>query len=441
MALDVSYAIGLEPKDAVTYLRSMGVGVASNWQEAAALAKQHAFAISGLTQVSVTSDIHAALVRGMAKGQTPEQFADGLQAQLKAAGWWGKSARQGKGAVDPATGEIAPDGRGLTHSRLKFIYREHMANAYEAAKESYAKAAGATRWQYSAILDSRTRPAHRAMHGKIFRMDDAGAAALKPRNGFGCRCTSIYYWDDAEELAATPKAETRTAEVPAADGTQRTVMELVDKSLPGGVFRPDIGFDAPPSAAWKQALSAYALDKSGGMPPALGALAAYRHLQREGVVDDLTDAWQRFAAPMMPQSATDVIRPRGSIFYVGALFPDVAAALLASSVPLRTAAISMLDGAVAHALRTAKASPLPREWLLNLPRHLFDGPSVVTLDRGRLVLWFDLPERAGKLVVSINQSVKVAGSKRLENVIETGSVMNLDTAADVLAKAQVVWRR
>ena len=66
---------------------------------------------------------------------------------------------------------------------------------------------------------------------------------------------------------------------------------------------------------------------------------------------------------------------------------------------------------------------------------------IAELDRGRLVLWFDLPEGAGKLVVSLNQNVKVAGSKRLENVIETGAVLNLDTAADVLAKAQVVWRR
>lgn len=441
MALDVSYAIGLEPKEAVTYLRSMGVAVAHDWRQAAALAKQHAFAISGLTQLSVTAEIHAALVQGMAKGQTPAQFADGLEAKLKAAGWWGKNARVGKGRTDPQTGEILPDGKGLTHSRLTFIYREHMANAYEAAKESVARAAGATRWQYSAILDSRTRPGHRAMHGKIFRMDDAGAAALKPRNGFRCRCTSIYYFDQPEKLAATPEADTRTVEVPAADGTRHTVTELVDPSLPGGVFRPDIGFDAPPSAAWKRALSAYALDKSGGMPPALGALAAYRHLQREGVVDDLTDAWQRFAAPLMPRSPTDVIRPRGDIFYVGALFPDVVAALQVHQVPLQTAAISMLDGAVAHAMRTAKAAPLPREWLLDLPRHLFDGPSVVTLDRGRLVLWFDLPERSGKLVVSINRSIKVAGSKRLENVIETGAVLNLDTAADVLAKAQVVWRR
>lgn len=441
MALDVSYAIGLEPKDAVTYLRSMGVDVANNWQEAAALAKRHAFAISGLTQVGVTADIHAALVRGMAQGQTPAQFADGLEARLKAAGWWGKNARQGKGAVDQATGEIAPDGKGLTHSRLKFIYREHAANAYEAGKESFAIAARATRWQYSAILDSRTRPAHRAMHGKIFRVDDAAAAAFKPRNGFGCRCTSIYYFDQPEELAATPKADTRTVEVLAADGTRHTVTELVAPGLPGGAFRPDIGFDAPPSAAWKQALSAYALDKSGGMPPALGALAAYRHLQREGVVDDLTDAWQQFAAPMMPRSPTDVIRPRGDIFYVGALFPDAVAALQASQVPLHTAAISMLDSAVAHAMRTAKAAPLPREWLLALPRHLFDGPSVITLDRGRLVLWFDLPARAGKLVVSINRNVKVAGSKRLENVIETGATLNPETAADVLAKAQVVWRR
>ncbi len=435
----MGFAIGLEPKAAVSYLRSMGVAVASDWRSAEAAARQHAIAISGVTQLSVTRDIHAGLIKAMAKGQSAAQFVDELQPKLKAAGWWGKNARLGKGAVDATTGEIAADGKGLTHSRLKFIYREHMASAYAAAKETQAVASGATRWQYSAILDSRTRPAHRALHGRIFRMDDAGANAVKPRNGFGCRCNSIYYYDDPSSIPATPLAQTRKVNVPAPGGGERSVTELIDKSLPDGRFRPDPGFDQAPGADWQRALSRTALDKASELPPELGALAAYRHLQRPAVVDELTQAWQSFAKPMIPRSAADVIKPRGELFYVGALFPDVTAAAQANGVVLQTAVISILDRQVAHMLRTAKKAPLPEDWLMGLPAHLFEGPRTVTLDRGRLVLWFDLPGQAGKLALSLNETVKLAAGRRVENLIESGGVLDEITSRDVLAKARVIW--
>jgi SPP1 gp7 family putative phage head morphogenesis protein len=437
--LDIGHAIGLEPTEAVKYLRSMGVSVASNWREAEAAARNHSLAISGVTQIGVTADIHAALVQAMAKGQTADQFIAGLKPKLESAGWLGGNARAPGGKVDAKTGEITLDGRG--YSRLKFIYGEHMANAYAAAKDGYARSNGATRWQYSAVLDSRTRPMHRAMHGKMFRMDDAGAEAFKARNGFRCRCTNIYFWDTPEQAAQTPSVQTREVQVPQRGGAERSVLELVDDKLPGGVFRPDVGFDQPPGAAWQRAVSNYALDKAGDLPPALGALASYRQLQRPGVLEDLTRAWGQFAEPMIPKSASDVIHARGELFVLGALFPDVVAAVQARGITLQTAALSILDSKVAHMLRTAKAAPLPRDWVLDLPRHLFDGPSIVILERERLVLWFDLPGQAGKLAVSVNGNVKVAGAKRKENLIESGGVMSLTTAADVLTKATVVWRK
>lgn len=43
-------------------------------------------------------------------------------------------------------------------------------------------------WKYSATMDSRTRPDHAALHGKIFRTGDF---TFFPPIGFRCRCTAI----------------------------------------------------------------------------------------------------------------------------------------------------------------------------------------------------------------------------------------------------------
>jgi hypothetical protein len=43
-------------------------------------------------------------------------------------------------------------------------------------------------WKYSATMDSKTRPDHARLHGKIFRMGDF---QFYPPLGFRCRCTAI----------------------------------------------------------------------------------------------------------------------------------------------------------------------------------------------------------------------------------------------------------
>jgi len=43
-------------------------------------------------------------------------------------------------------------------------------------------------WRYSAVNDSRTRPSHAALHGKVFRTGDY---KFYPPCGYQCRCTAI----------------------------------------------------------------------------------------------------------------------------------------------------------------------------------------------------------------------------------------------------------
>jgi len=46
-------------------------------------------------------------------------------------------------------------------------------------------------WQYEAVMDGRTRPAHAAMNGKVLPADSPFWKRNFPPNGFNCRCTVV----------------------------------------------------------------------------------------------------------------------------------------------------------------------------------------------------------------------------------------------------------
>ena len=68
-----------------------------------------------------------------------------------------------------------------------------MQSAYSAARYQRLRDNVDNRpyWQYSAVGDARTRPAHLALSGKIYRYDDPFWTTFYPPNGFNCRCTVI----------------------------------------------------------------------------------------------------------------------------------------------------------------------------------------------------------------------------------------------------------
>ena len=65
-------------------------------------------------------------------------------------------------------------------------------------------------WEYSAILDQRTRPSHRALDGKIFLATDS---QFWPPLGFRCRCTVILISKAAALRKGIKKPDTITPEM------------------------------------------------------------------------------------------------------------------------------------------------------------------------------------------------------------------------------------
>lgn len=253
----VKQAIGLPPGDAIAFLRDKGATVTGSWTEWLDGEHARAFTVANVAKLDVVTDIHNSLLDALKEGKTLEAWKRELIPTLQAKGWWRRDASaeqlQQAGRVNPATGEIA---KGLTPARLNTIYRTNMQSAYMAGRYQQMVSQARLRpyWQYVAVLDSRTRPAHRAMNGRVFRFDDPGWRSFYPPCGFNCRCRVRNYNQREVERKGLSVESTagqlRDVQVPLRNGTHATVTRFTAAGMPPpGHFQPDAGFSNNPGAS------------------------------------------------------------------------------------------------------------------------------------------------------------------------------------------------
>ncbi|MDG6274139.1 phage minor head protein [Glaesserella parasuis] len=190
-----SFLLGLEPKEAIEYLHQKKLLASKVFKKElydSALAR--ATTISKLTDLDITRDIYGSMEKARREGKSFNEWKKTLIGDLERKGWvYGHDKAisrgiDGKLLADPKTGEHFG-----TPRRLNTIYRTNMQQAYSAARyQRYMdNVDNRPYWQYSAVGDKRTRPAHQALNGKIYRYDDPFWATFYPPNGFNCRCTVI----------------------------------------------------------------------------------------------------------------------------------------------------------------------------------------------------------------------------------------------------------
>jgi SPP1 gp7 family putative phage head morphogenesis protein len=73
---------------------------------------------------------------------------------------------------------------------LETVFRTNLFTAYSVGEldQVTSMADRFPMWRYSAILDDRTRPTHRALNGNIYRVGEGPV----PPIDYNCRCTAIY---------------------------------------------------------------------------------------------------------------------------------------------------------------------------------------------------------------------------------------------------------
>ena len=245
--VDLNYAIGLAPEKAIDYFKSKGYAFSWDWHDVWQDAHNKAFTVAKAMRMDVLQDIHDAVQDALTKGQTEREFAKNLTPTLQTKGWWGRKL----------VGSTGPSGKteGATEvqlgspRRLNTIYQTNMQTAYMAGryKQQAQMTADRPYWQYVAVMDAKTRPAHAALNGKVFRHDDPFWKTHYPPNGFNCRCRVRALSDTGLKRSGAP--------VDSSQGKLTTTYEQLNKSsnemVPVTTYHdPVSGMDIAPDKGW-----------------------------------------------------------------------------------------------------------------------------------------------------------------------------------------------
>ncbi len=323
--------LDLEPKDAVAYFAGKGEQLAWDHTEVWGEANVHSFTVAKATSLEVLRTIRAETAKAIGPGQTFEQFKKTLRPRLEEMGWWGKQE-----VLDIDTGEITQAQLGSVR-RLRTIYQTNVQTAFMAGryKRYVSNAIERPYWRYVAIMDGRTRPAHAALHGKVFRWDDPIWKVIWPPNGWGCRCRVVALTQTEFEDLGLPLEDGRDAivetEVPInRDGDMVTVkgVRYTDAAGKPRVFYPDPGWDYNPGEAWARfdpaGFKGEAVEVKAITPPAPGGVIKAADGQRTwkdiGRPDLRSPGVPRQPAPQLLPEAAD--RDAAAAMLRQTLIPD-----------------------------------------------------------------------------------------------------------------------
>lgn len=423
------------PQDAIRYLEQKFPKASWAYTDLLDNAHDRAFVVAKMVDVDLATTVQRSIIDAMKTGQGYKAWAKDIDKVLAKSGWY-----DGQINVD-AQGNAKKVATGGQH-RLETIYRTNVAAAYEAGRQQVIfndrddDPFGYV--MYSAIMDNRTRPTHKALHGKVMEKSDPAWSSISPPNGYNCRCTIVELTQGQIDRygykvsKSEGKLSTQVIELPNGKEAQRTLFELDN----GAVFKTDVGFNHAPKILPMQTL----FDKAIQAEPKLATRVLEQTLKNPRVVDDLAKTFKTFASPIVaqippPNAPPVVLRNTGAYQHVGTLDSDVITALQNHAIKLQTPVLTITDGDIVHAMRTTKNNPVPVDWFLDLPKHIAK-PDAVLLDtqqaQDTILLAYAMPnEMCYKIAIKLNYTgkLKIDGEKMKlsrNNVTTTQIVKQVD---------------
>lgn len=150
---------------AADYLRARNVEPSAEFYARLEHLRQEAWTLSKISDVEQIEQVKQSLVKALAEGKSFRAWQQALTPEMLA----------------------------LPKHYQETVFRTAVLSSYNGAKWTHFRAHAERRpvLRYIAINDSRTRPAHRALHGLMMPVGDARWANLAPPLGFNCRCTMV----------------------------------------------------------------------------------------------------------------------------------------------------------------------------------------------------------------------------------------------------------
>ena len=140
-------------EEAVAYFKERVPVTASRFYQIAAEYRALAFTVSGYTKAQVLKKFYDELLAALEEGNSLAEFRENMNDFLEVEGY-----------------------EGITPYQAENIFRTNIQTAYNVGhyKQMTEPGVKALRpyWQYDAVNDSKTRPSHLAMDGRVFMADD-----------------------------------------------------------------------------------------------------------------------------------------------------------------------------------------------------------------------------------------------------------------------------
>ena len=128
-----------------------------------------AFTVSGYSKLQILRRFYEELLAAIEDGNTLTEFRASINSFLEREGY-----------------------DGATPYQAENIFRSNIQTAYNVGHYKQMTAPDVMElrpyWQYDAVNDSRTRPSHLAMDGRVYPADHPVWDTWFPPNGFKCRC-------------------------------------------------------------------------------------------------------------------------------------------------------------------------------------------------------------------------------------------------------------
>lgn len=154
----------VQPDAAIAFWRSRAKLTTAQAKALGEGACSRAFYVTGLAEMDMVNLVHGGIAEALENGETLADFKQRIAETIEREGW-------------------------KSH-RVETIFRTNMQSAYSAGR--YAKQQAVKKllpfWRYVTVGDSRVRPSHAVLSGKVFPADHPFWAENYPPNGFKCRC-------------------------------------------------------------------------------------------------------------------------------------------------------------------------------------------------------------------------------------------------------------